>query len=153
MLVWLLAMLAVVAHAAASFTVQAPRQVAAGNKFNVTFVLRNAEGSNFHAPEVDGATKIYGPGKSTSYSTSWVNGKTSSSSSEEYTMLYKAGSAGRLHIGAASIVVDGKTLYTNPVTIDVVDGGSSQRDEDDHPRQRGGDARAAGRNRGTIKKR
>ena len=134
----LLAMLAVIAHAAASFTVQAPRQVAAGNKFNVTFVLRNAEGVNFHAPEVAGATKIYGPGKSTSYSTSWVNGKTSSSSSEEYTMLYKAGAAGRVHIGAASIVVDGKTLHTNPVTIEVVDGGGGQRDEDDRPRQRAG---------------
>ena len=134
-----LTLLTVTAHAAVSFTVQAPRQVVAGNKFNVTFVLRNAEGSNFHAPEVAGASQIYGPGKSTSYSSSWVNGKTSSSSSEEYTMLYKANQPGRLRIGAASIVVDGKTLHTNPVTIEVVAGGSgSSSYRDDEPQQRRG---------------
>ena len=137
----LLAMLAVAAQAAVSFTVQAPRQVVAGNKFNVTFVLRNAEGTNFQVPDVAGATVVYGPGKSTSYSSSWVNGKSSSSSSEEYTMLYKATQAGRLHIGAASIVVNGKTLHSNPVTIEVVAGGGGavgQRDEDDVPQSRRG---------------
>ena len=141
LLACVLAMTALAAQAAVSFTVQAPRQVVAGNKFSVTFVLRNAEGTNFQPPEVAGATKIYGPGKSTSYSSSWVNGKSSSSSSEEYTMLYKANQSGRLHIGAASIVVDGRTLHTNTVTIEVVASGAagSQRDEDDYqPHQRGG---------------
>ena len=55
----IMAMLAATAQAAVSFTVQAPRQVVEGNKFNVTFVLENAEGSGFVAPEVGGAVKIY----------------------------------------------------------------------------------------------
>ena len=101
----ILLLTAVVAAQAASFTVEAPRQVVEGNKFNVTFVLSNGEGSNFTPPEVNGAKLIYGPSVSHSYSSSWVNGKSSSSSSEEYTMIYKATGNGKCHIGAASAVL------------------------------------------------
>ena len=59
-IVVILLLTAVVAQAA-SFTVEAPRQVVEGNKFNVTFVLNNGEGSSFSAPEVSGAKLIYGP--------------------------------------------------------------------------------------------
>jgi len=106
--------------AAVSFTVQAPRQVNEGCKFNITFVLKNAEGSGFVAPDIPGATKIYGPALSTSYSQSWVNGKSSSSSSQEYTMIYKATRQGRLSVGAASVDVGGRRMTTKPFTIDVL---------------------------------
>ena len=106
--------------AAVSFTVQAPRQVNEGSKFNITFVLKNAEGSGFVAPDIPGATKIYGPALSTSYSQSWVNGKSSSSSSQEYTMIYKATRQGRLSVGAASVDVGGRRMTTKPFTIDVL---------------------------------
>ena len=56
----ILLLTAIVAQAA-SFTVEAPRQVVEGNKFNVTFVLANGEGSSFTPPEVSGAKLIYGP--------------------------------------------------------------------------------------------
>lgn len=127
-------------HAAVSFTVQAPRQVVAGNKFNVTFVLRNGEGNNFSAPDISGATKIYGPALSTSYSSSWVNGKSSSSSSQEYTMIYKATQSGKLHVGSATIEVAGRVLRTNPFTIEVRAGGSHQSSpqEREDERRRGG---------------
>ena len=105
-------MTVVMAQAATSFTVEAPRQVIEGNKFNVTFVLNNGEGSSFTPPEVTGAKLIYGPSVSHSYSSSWVNGKSSSSSSEEYTMIYKATSTGKCHIGPATIVVGGKRMAT-----------------------------------------
>ena len=116
----------VMAVQAASFTVEAPRQVVEGNKFNVTFVLSNGEGSSFSPPEVHGAKLIYGPSVSHSYSSSWVNGKSSSSSSEEYTMIYKATQSGKCHIGSASIVVGGKRLATKALTIEVLPSGSSQ---------------------------
>ena len=108
------------ASASVSFTVQAPRQVNEGSKFNVTFVLKNAEGSGFVAPDIPGATKLYGPALSTSYSQSWVNGKSSSSSSQEYTMIYKATKQGRLSVGAASVDVNGRRMTTKPFTIDVL---------------------------------
>ena len=119
-------LLTVIAVQAASFTVEAPRQVVEGNKFNVTFVLTNGEGSSFTPPEVSGAKLIYGPSVSHSYSSSWVNGKSSSSSSEEYTMIYKATGTGKCHIGAASIVVGGKRYATRALTIDVLPSGSAQ---------------------------
>ncbi len=118
--------LAVAIVQAASFTVEAPRQVVEGNKFNVTFVLNNGEGSGFTPPEVSGAKLIYGPSVSHSYSSSWVNGKSSHSSSEEYTMIYKATQTGKCHIGAASVVVDGKRMATKAFTIEVLPSGSSQ---------------------------
>ena len=119
-------LLTVLTAQAVSFTVEAPRQVVEGNKFNVTFVLNNGEGSSFTAPEVSGAKLIYGPSVSHSYSSSWVNGKSSSSSSEEYTMIYKATATGKCHIGAASIVVGGKRMATKAFTIEVLPSGSSQ---------------------------
>ena len=119
-----LLILTVMTATAASFTVEAPRQVIEGNKFNVTFVLKNGEGSNFTPPEVTGAKLIYGPSVSHSYSSSWVNGKSSHSSSEEYTMIYKALQTGKCHIGAASITVDGKRVGTNAFTIEVLPSGS-----------------------------
>ena len=122
----ILLLTAVVAAQATSFTVEAPRQVIEGNKFNVTFVLSNGEGSNFTPPEVNGAKLIYGPSVSHSYRSSWVNGKSSSSSSEEYTMIYKATGTGKCHIGAASIVVGGKHYATKAFTIDILPSGSSQ---------------------------
>jgi len=124
--IMLMTMLAV---QAASFTVEAPRQVIEGNKFNVTFVLNNGEGSSFSPPEVSGAKLIYGPSVSHSYSSSWVNGKSSSSSSEEYTMIYKATGTGKCHIGAASIVVGGKRMATKAFNIEVLPAGSHTRQQ------------------------
>ncbi len=121
--------IAAMAAQAASFTVQAPSRVVEGNKFNVTFILQNAEGQNFSAPELSWAHKLYGPALSTSYSSSWVNGKSSSSSSQEYTMIYRADKPGRYTVGPASITVGGNRLTTKPVTIEVVSGGKAAADE------------------------
>ena len=121
-------LLTVLAAQAVTFTVDAPQQVVEGEKFRVTFVLNNGEGSDFKAPEVSCAKLIYGPSVSHSSSMSWVNGKSSHSSSEEYTMTYKATSSGKCHIGAASIVVGGKRMTTHATTIEVLPAGS-------HPKQ------------------
>ena len=120
----ILLLTAILVTHAASFTVEAPRQVVEGNKFNVTFVLNNGEGSAFTPPEVSGAKLIYGPSVSHSYSSSWVNGKSSSSSSEEYTMIYKATATGKCHIGAASVTVGGKRMSTKAFTIEILPSGS-----------------------------
>jgi len=138
---------ALASQAAVSFTVHAPSQVTQGNKFTVTYVLRNAEGSNLDIPDIDGAQKIYGPALSTSYSSSWVNGKSSSSTSQEYQMIYKAIKPGRYHVGAASITADGKRYSTQPFTIQVVDnpnGNSSSNGPSAYsqqPQQQGGGVR------------
>lgn len=110
----------VFAIAQVSFTVDAPRQVIQGNKFNVTFILRNGKGSAFQEPKIDGATKLYGPAVSTSFSSQWVNGVSSSSTSEEYTITYRADKAGKYDVGAAKITVDGKAYSTNSFTLEIL---------------------------------
>ena len=117
-------LLTVAVAQATSFTVEAPHQVVEGNKFNVTFVLNDGEGSSFTPPEVNGAKLIYGPAVSHSSMSQWVNGKSSHSTSEEYTMTYKATATGKCHIGAASIVSGGKRYTTRAVTIEVLPAGS-----------------------------
>ena len=108
------------AMAQVSLSVDYPRQVVQGNKFNISYTLRNAEGSGFTAPEVGGATKLYGPAVSSSYSQQWVNGVSSSSSTQEYTMMYKAVKAGAYKVGAASVMVNGKRYTSRPFTIEIL---------------------------------
>ena len=122
-LIFTLAVLAisVVANAAdVSFSVDYPRQVVQGNKFQISFSLRNAEGNGFKAPEVGGCKLLYGPSKSSSYSSQWVNGVSSSSSSEEYTMVYRADQAGKYTVCAATVSVGGKQYSTKPFTIEIL---------------------------------
>lgn len=108
------------ALAQVSFTVDAPRQVIEGNKFTITYVLRNGEGSSFQEPKVEGTTKLFGPATSRSYSSQWVNGVSSSSTSEEYAITYRADKAGKYNVAAAKVQVDGKTYSTQPFTLEIL---------------------------------
>ena len=108
------------ALAQVSFTVDAPRQVIEGNKFTITYVLRNGEGSSFQEPKVEGTTKLFGPATSRSYSSQWVNGVSSSSTSEEYAITYRADKAGKYNVEAAMVQVDGKTYSTQPFTLEIL---------------------------------
>lgn len=107
------------ANAQARFEVSAPKSVPAGERFAVTYVLRNAEGSSLKVAQVPGITLLYGPSVSTSQSTQVINGRMSSSSRIEYTYFYKAEKPGKYSIGEASIVVNGKTMKTTPVSLTV----------------------------------
>lgn len=104
----------------ATFTVIPPRNVIAGNKFNVTFRLKNGEGSGLKAPEIEGCTLLFGPSTSTMQNYQWVNGKSTSSTTVDYSFVYKAEKAGSYTIEAATINVDGKVLTTTPTTFNVL---------------------------------
>ena len=121
----LIMIVAVIAHAMATvtFSAHAPRQVNQGSNFQISYELRDAEGSGFTAPEVDGADKLYGPAVSSSYSSSWVNGKSSTSTSQEYTMTYRAKTPGTYKVGAATITVGGQKMTTKPFTIEILPSG------------------------------
>ena len=114
------AVVVAMAATAASFSVDAPRRVEAGDVFRVAFSLQNAEGSDFTPPEVSGAKLLYGPATSHSTSVQIVNGNMSQSSSVTYTMTYRANSGvDKVTVGGASVVVGGKRLTTKPLTITV----------------------------------
>jgi hypothetical protein len=116
----LMVAVAMAAMAETSFTVIPPRTVIAGNKFNVTFRLKDGEGSGLKAPEIKGCTLIYGPATSTMQNYQWINGQASSSTTVDYSFTYQASNPGTYTIGEAKINVGGKTYTTRPATFTVL---------------------------------
>jgi hypothetical protein len=115
----LLMAIAFTAAADVTFTVKPPRGVYEGDKFPVTFKLTDAQSNSINVQQISGCTLLYGPSTSTSQSYQIINGRTSSSSTVEFTYFYRAGNAGTYTIPAASVTVDGKKMSTKPVTFTV----------------------------------
>ncbi len=139
---------AMVGMAQASLSVQAPGQVIQGRNFTVTYRLVNAEGSINTAPELKGCVLRYGPAKSTMQSYEFINGKSSSSTTYDYSFTYYAEKAGTVTIPSMSITVDGKTLKSQPKTIVILPPDkSSQQDS-----RQGNGAPAASVGGGNVKK-
>lgn len=104
-----------------SFQVIPPRNVIAGNRFAVTYRLSNGEGTSLNAPAISGCKLLNPqPGVSTSQSYQIINGQASSSSTVEYTFIYRAEEEGTFTIPAASIIADGKKLTSQPVKFTVL---------------------------------
>lgn len=103
-----------------SFSVNAPRQVIQGNKFSITYVLKNAEGRNLKFDDPGGCTRLFGPSTSTSFSQQWINGASSSSSTQEFAITYRADKPGKYSVGGASIEVNGKRYSTNGFAVEVL---------------------------------
>ena len=102
-----------------TFTAKADaKEIVQNSAVTVSFVLANAKGKAFTPPRVSGLEKIGGP--STSTSMTIVNGRSSSSTTYSYT--YLAPKVGTFTIGSASVTVQGKTLKTDPIKINVVKG-------------------------------
>lgn len=110
----------IVATAQVSFTTIPPRNVIEGEKFTVTFRLKNGETNNIEAPEIDGCTLIYGPSTSTMHSMQMVNGTTTSSTATDYSFVYKADKQGTFKIPEISVSVDGKSISSNEVSFTVL---------------------------------
>lgn len=92
------------------------RQVVLGGFFEVIFSLKNAAGDNFQAPDFADFQVISGPNMMRS--TSIVNGRVSREMGYAYTLGPKR--VGKFTIGSASIRVDGRTLRTQPLAVEVV---------------------------------
>lgn len=103
---------------AQQLTVQAPRSVAAGQTFQVTFSI-DASHQKFQAPSFQGFTVLGGPNRSQSSSTTFINGKRTTSSSYSYSFYVRAEQEGTVTIGPASCVVEGKTISSEPATLTV----------------------------------
>lgn len=101
---------------AQKFTVQVSKnRVAVGETFQLVFTLNNG-GGNFRPPLLNDFDVYSGPNQSSSMSI--INGAVSQSISLSYVIAAKK--EGKITIGSASVIVDGKTLQTNPVSIEVL---------------------------------
>lgn len=125
----------VVTHAAVTFRVHTPTKVEVGSKFRVEYVLEGAEGSNPSFPPLNGVTLLYGPAVSTSMSTTIINGQSSTSYSQVFTMLYEAVTPGKHTLEPASIIADGKRLTTRATTIEIVPSSGNSNAYPQYPTQ------------------
>lgn len=101
------------------FKAQAPKQVVVGRPFQVTYTV-NQRSRDLRAPEFTDFDVLSGPYTSTSSSTSFVNGKRTSSFEQTYTYMLMAQKAGTFTIGPATVKVDGEQVHSNGVRIQVL---------------------------------
>ena len=113
-------MLACLWGVAQQVTVQAPRQVVEGNLFQVVFQLSDARAEDIKVGKIEGCTELNGPGVTSSSSVTIINGQRTSSSSTGYAYTYRAVKAGTYTIPAATLVVNGKTIQSQPTQITVL---------------------------------
>ncbi len=97
-------------------TVVSKTHLTTDERLRVNFEIssnRNFSQSHFTPPTFEGFLKIMGP--STSQEMSYINGRITSKFSYGY--ILQPTKTGKLTIGPASVVVDGKTYQTQPVEI------------------------------------
>ena len=101
------------------FKASAPAQVIMGRPFQLTYSV-NQRAKDLRAPEFTDFDYVAGPYTSQSSSTSFVNGKRTSSFQLTYTYTLLATKEGTFTISPATIKVDGEQYTSNGVRIAVL---------------------------------
>lgn len=101
-----------------SFTASAPSNVAVGERFRITFQV-NARPSEFNPPAFNDFRVLSGPSQSSSTSVQMINGRTTQTISISYTYVLEATREGSFTIAPANTTVDGRSINSNAVTINV----------------------------------
>ena len=118
-------LLAVITAMAQTLMGSAPSHVAVGEQFRLTYTVNTQNVSDFRAGNIpDELEVLIGPNRSMQSSYQMINGHTSSSSSITYTYIVSATKNGTFTIRPAHVVVDGKSIASNALTIKV--SGSAQ---------------------------
>ena len=114
----LLLLIAVLAVNAQKFTAKAPSHVQVGDQFRLTFTVETKDVDRFQQPSIPADIEVLmGPSVSQQSSFQMVNGHTSSSSAITYTYICSATKAGSFTIHGAKVIVGGKAIVANDVTI------------------------------------
>ena len=101
------------------FKASAPAQVVVGSPFQLTYSV-NQRAKDLRAPEFTDFDYVAGPYTSTSQSTSFVNGKRTSTFQQTFTYTLIAQKEGAFTIAPATIKVDGTQYTSNGVRITVL---------------------------------
>ena len=96
------------------------KQVLMDSYFEVSFTLTNGEGKNFRPPKFKDNFIVLNKIPFQQTSVTGINGKYTKTIS--YTFSLQPKKTGKFKIGAASIQVNGRTLKTDPIFIEVVKG-------------------------------
>ena len=104
-----------------TLTASAPSRVAVGEQFRLTYTVNTQNVSEFRAGEIPSEFEVLiGPNRSMQSSYQMINGHTSQSSSITYTYIVVATKGGAYTIPAAHVVVDGKTIHSNTLSVKVI---------------------------------
>lgn len=101
------------------FKASAPDAVVMGQQFRLTYTL-NAEGKELRLQEIPDFDVLMGPSQSVSYSSNWVNGKSSSETTVTYTYILMPKKEGTFNIAPASIKVKGANYTSNGLVVKVL---------------------------------
>lgn len=111
------------ASAQNSILVDVHEVVGMDERFNVTFTVEGeSEPSGFEWAPTSEFQLVWGPQKGTSTSIQIINGKTTRSSRTTYTYILLPTRTGNFTLPSATAKVKGKTISSNPIRIEVVDG-------------------------------
>lgn len=117
--------------AQASISIDVPRVVETGESFQLIFTV-NAEASEFSLPSITDFDLLAGPSQSRMSSTQIINGKRTESVQTSFTYVLQAKGEGRFTIPGASAVVNGRTISSSPVVIEVIKGdGTAKKSENE----------------------
>lgn len=107
-----------------TFVINAPGTTVKGAQIHLQYILKgpNAQANNIPEipDEIKGFDNLYGPSVSTMYSSSTINGRTTSETNITYTYLLLAKEEGTFTLPAASIKINGKNYKSNTATIKVL---------------------------------
>ncbi|HUM46550.1 MAG TPA: BatD family protein [Chitinophagales bacterium] len=111
------------------FYVSAPKSIPENQNFNLVYTIENANGSNLRLPLLSDFSLLGGPNSSTSMRI--INGAVSQSAS--YTYVLRPKQQGTFKIGKATIVVNGNTIESNELTIEVTAPASQPQTQRSNP--------------------
>lgn len=111
-----------------TFKASAPQAVVMGEQFRLTFTV-NAEAKDLRIQEMPDFDVLMGPSQSTSYSSSWVNGKSSSETTVTFTYVLMPKKEGTFTIAPATVKVNGANYTSNGLTIKVLPPDESGKQE------------------------
>ncbi len=110
----------VTAFCQTSFKVISPDNVIAGRNFSLTFRLSNGQSNAPRPPELQGCDLLYGPSVSTMSSSQYINGQMSSSTSVDYTYMYRATTPGKVTVPEVTVNSGGKNYTSHSVTFEIL---------------------------------
>lgn len=103
-----------------TFVGQAPDAVVSGQQFRLSYTVNSHSVKDFRTGDITDFSILSGPNRSSSTSMNIINGKVSNSSTITYTYILMGEKEGTFTIPAATIVVEGKQMSSNTVTIKVL---------------------------------
>ena len=112
-----------------TFVASAPKSVVAGKRFELKYEANTKTDGQPTIAEVNGLRVLAGPHSSTFSSMQNVNGRRTSKMSITYTYIVVADNEGELTIPGASVIIDGKKVVSNPLTVKVLPAGSSAQQQ------------------------